>query len=142
MLAIASLRFDTGNALLGAERVQASRKGPGYVAQMFVVESQIVAMQPSPPGSNATSSLAERKKCVEHNAIDAVVSRLQKPSVVLGECVGRGHAQGPPLLASNKPARLEGRCLAVRRRRTSLSRRSAGERRSPSCYRLTSDPTP
>src|SRR5215471_8371323 len=95
MFAVPGLRLDKGNALLGAECVEATRKGPGHLAQMFVVERQIVAAQPSPPSTNATSSLPEREKRIEYNAIDAVVSRLQEPSVVFGECVRRGHAHGP-----------------------------------------------
>src|SRR6516225_8954092 len=126
MLAIAGLRLDKGNVLLGAECVEATRKGPSHVAQMFVVESEIIAMQPSPPGTKASPGLPEWKKRMEYDAIDAVVGPLQQLGVVLGKRVGRGHATAPcsaQMILPESPRC----CLAVRRRRTSLSRRSPGK---------------
>jgi hypothetical protein len=98
MLAVAGLRLDEGNPLFGAEPMKAARKGPRHVAQMSIIKRRIVAVQVSPPGAQAASGLPQRKERVQHHTVDAVVGALQQLGVVLGKCVGRGHAQPPPIL--------------------------------------------
>ena len=91
VLALAGLRLDEGDALLDAECMEATRKGASHVSKMPVVETQIIAVQISPPGANAARCLADWKEGVEYDAIDAVVAPLQQIGVVLEERIGRAH---------------------------------------------------
>src|SRR5580658_4504532 len=73
VLAVASLRFDDGNPLLGAERLEPARKGPRHFPQAVIVQSRIVAARIAPPGAQPAAGLAQRKESVRHDTIRAVV---------------------------------------------------------------------
>src|SRR4249919_118700 len=95
VLAVACLRLDDGNTLLGAERMEAARKGPRHFAQMFIVEIRIVAIQTSPPRAHAASRLSQWIESVQHNTVHAVVGPLQQLGVVLRKLIGRDHTKAP-----------------------------------------------
>ena len=111
VLAVAGLRLDEGYALLGAECMEATRKGASHFSKILVVETQIIAAQQSSPGANSARGLADWKEGVEYDAIDAVVGPLQQIGIVLGKCVGRAHGHCP-LLASGDFARKCGMLLS------------------------------
>ena len=91
MLAVAGLRFDDGNPLPGAERLEPARKGPRHFPQMAIIERRVVAVQVAPPRAQSAAGLSQRKERVEHDTIRAVVGPLQQLGVVRRKVVRRGH---------------------------------------------------